>query len=93
MMDAISWYLGSVSAFFDSLATSGILKLILIWFIISQICGRRGRWGRGCHRRRWRCRCRHCGCRCGHCPCGDGEDEQDEQDKDADVDYKTGTEM
>ena len=74
IVDAISWYFESLSAFWVVLAGSGLFKLILIWCLISWICGRRGGWRRHHHGHRCRCRCRHCGCRCGHCPCGTGED-------------------
>jgi len=78
MMEAINWYFESVSAFWVSLAGGGLFKLILLWFFISWMCGRRGRWH--CHSYRCHCRCQHCGCRCGHCPCGAGEagDDKDE---------------
>jgi ABC-type nickel/cobalt efflux system permease component RcnA len=62
MMEALSWYLESLTAFWASFASGGILKLILIWWIISRICGRRGGCG-GYRRRHYGCRC---GCRCGH---------------------------
>ena len=86
MMDFISWYLESVSAFWVSLATGGLFKLILIACLIYWIFGRRARW-------RWRChghRCSHCGCCCGHCPCGAGEDEDDEDGDDEDGDDEDG---
>ena len=80
MMEVISWYVESLSAFWVGLAGSGLFKLFLIWCLISWICRRRMRWG--CHGHRYRYRCSHCGCRCGHCPCGAGEDGDDE-DEDA----------
>ncbi len=75
IMDAISWYVASISAFWVSLAGSGLFKLLLLCCLISLICRGRMRWR--CYHRS--CRCRHCGCRCGHCPCGDGDDEDDEE--------------
>ncbi len=73
MMEAISWYVESLSAFWVSLASGGLFfKLILIWCLISWICGQRMRWR--CHSHGCRGRCPHCGCWCGHCPCGAGED-------------------
>ncbi len=81
MMDLISWYLGSVSAFFVSLAGGGFFRLILILCLLYWIFGRRGRWG--CHRRRGRCS--HCGCWCGHCPCEDDEDGDDVDGDDEDI--------
>ncbi len=80
MMDFISWYLESVSAFWVSLASGGLFKLILIACLIYWIFGRRARW-------RWRChghRCSHCGWWCGRCPCGAGEDGDDEDGNDED---------
>lgn len=77
IMQAVSWYFETVSAFWVSLAGSGLFKLILIWCLISWFCGhRRMRWR--CHGHSCRCRCTQCGCRCGHCPCGggDGKDEE-----------------
>jgi len=82
MMDVISWYVESISAFWVSLAGGGLFKLILICCLISWICGGRIRWR--CHRNGCRYRCRHCGCRCGHCPCGAGEDGDDEDRHDTD---------
>ena len=74
MMEVISRYVESLSAFWVGLAGGGLFKLILICCLISWICGGRIRWR--CHRH-WG-RCRHCGCRCGYCPCGAGEDGDDE---------------
>jgi len=83
MMEAISWYIESLSAFWVGLGGLGLFfKLILIWCLISWICGQRMRWR--CHRHGRRCRCPHCGCRCGHCPCGAGEDEDDKDGDDKD---------
>ena len=78
MMEAINWYLESVSAFWVSLAGGGLFRLILICCLISWICGGRRRWGWHYHRHCRHCRCPHCGCRCGHCPCGAGEDGDDD---------------
>ncbi len=72
MMELISWYVESLSAFWVSLAGGGLFKLILIGCIIYWIC---------CGPTRWRCRCPHCGCRCGHCPCGAGEDRDDKDEE------------
>ncbi len=74
MMDVISRYVESLSAFWVGLAGGGLFKLILICCLIYWICGGRIRWR--CHGH-WG-RCRHCGCRCGHCPCGAGEDGGDD---------------
>jgi hypothetical protein len=68
IMEALSWYLESLTAFWVSFAGGGLLRLILILCLISLICRRRT--GRRCHHNGCRCRCSHCGCRCGHCPCG-----------------------
>ncbi len=69
IMEALRWYVESLSAFWVSLAGGGLVKLILIGCLIYWICCRRGQWGcHGCHGK-----CSHCGCRCGHCPCGAGE--------------------
>lgn len=85
IMEALSWYVESLSAFWVSLTGGGLFRLILIWLLISLICRRRMSW----RRHRCRCRCSHCGCRCGHCPCGadgEGKDEKggdDEEDEEA----------
>lgn len=87
IMEALSWYVESLSAFWVSLTGGGLFRLILIWLLISLICRRRMSWRR--HHHRCRCRCSHCGCRCGHCPCGadgEGKDEKggdDEEDEEA----------
>ena len=78
MMEFLSWYLESVSAFWISLAGGGLFKVILIGCLIYWICGRRMRWR--CHRHGYRCP--HCGCQCGHCPCGASEDGDDEGGED-----------
>ena len=76
-MEALSWYVESLTAFWVSFASGGIFRLILLLWLISMICGRRRRWARwGYHRHC--CRCSHCGCRCGHCPCGADEDEDED---------------
>ncbi len=80
MMDLISWYLESVSAFFVSLASGGFFRLILIACLLYWIFG---------GRRRWRCRggrCSGCGCWCGTCLCEDDEDSDDGDDEDGDDD-------
>ncbi len=81
MMEALSWYVETLSTFWVSLAGGGLFKLILIGCIIYWVCGGPMRWR--CHRHR----CSHCGCRCGHCPCGAAEDgdEEDGDDKDEEV--------
>jgi hypothetical protein len=84
IMEAISWYVESLTAFWVSLAGGGLLRLILISCLIYWIFGRQTRWrGRG-RRHCCRCRCSHCGCRCGRCPCGAGGegDDKDGGDKD-----------
>ena len=78
MMELVSWYLESVSAFFVILIGSGLFKLILILLLLRCIFGRRRGWGR--HGRCHHFRCSHCGCRCGHCPCGAGKDGEDGDD-------------
>ena len=83
MMELVSWYLESVSAFFVILVGGGLFKLILILLLLRCIFGRRRGWGRygHCHH----CRCSHCGCRCGHCPCGAGKDKDSGDGGDDDV--------
>ncbi len=78
MMEAMGWYLETLSAYWVSLAGGGLFKLILIGCIIYWICSGPMRWR--CHSHCGRCRCPHCGCRCGHCPCGADED-GDEKDE------------
>jgi len=94
LMDAIGWYVETLTAFWVSLATGGLFKLIFILLLARWIFG---------GRRRWRCRsyrhshcsrshghshghgdcdghrCQHCGCRCGYCPCGAGEEAGDDK--------------
>jgi len=87
IMEALSWYVESLTAFWVSFAGGGLFRLILILCLISLICRRRMGWRchhHGCHCQHHRCRCRHCGCRCGHCPCGaegHGKDEEEEDGK------------
>ena len=70
IMEALRWYVEGISAFWVSLASGGIVKLIMICCLIYWICCRRKRWG--CHG--GRCRCSGCGCRCGNCRCDDAGD-------------------
>ena len=73
IVEALSWYVESISAFWVSLASGGLVKLILICCFIYWICCRR----RGL---RWRCYSHcctghgghgaNCECRCGGCACG-----------------------
>jgi hypothetical protein len=74
IIEALRWYVESLTAFWVSLSHGGLLRLILICCLIYWIFCRRGRWGWHCG-----CRCGHCGCRCGRCSCGaDGDDEDGE---------------
>ena len=79
VIEAINWYVESLTALWVALASGGLLRLILIGCIIYWVMGGPMRW-RGhchCHHRRRRWRCPHCGCRCGRCPCGDDADDED----------------
>ena len=75
IIEALSWYVESLSAFWVSLAGGRPMNLILIFLLIYWLCCGRRRKRR--HRCRCRCRCTHCGCRCGRCPCGSGKDRGD----------------
>jgi len=71
LIDALSWYAQSLSAFWVSLAGGGLFKLIMIWcFIYWIFCRPR--------RRAWRWRWRHhhgcCGWHGVHCGCTHGHD-------------------
>ena len=85
ILDLITQYLSGVAHFWTSLASTGVLKMLLVWAILYWIfSGRRHRrWRRrhGCHSWKWsggcghagrwgrRYRCR-CRCTCGGCRCG-----------------------
>jgi hypothetical protein len=87
IFEALSWYVGSITAFWVSMAGGGIFKVIMIWCFIYWICRRRrcgkrwrrlwrhygwpGPWPCSCHSG-----CASCGCTCGHCHCDHGDGEQ-----------------
>ena len=77
VIEAINWYVESLTALWVALASGGLLRLILIGCIIYWVMGGPMRWRGHCHHRRRRWRCPHCGCRCGRCPCGDDADDED----------------
>ncbi len=84
ILDLITQYLSGVVHFWTSLASTGVLKMLLIWAILYWIfSGRRHRrWRRrhGCHSWKWSGGCGHagrwgrryrctCRCTCGGCRC------------------------
>jgi len=89
IVEALSWYVESISAFWVSLASGGLVKLILIWCFIYWICCRRRchRWYRHCcgwHGGHSGCagqggsaghggHSANCECCCGGCACGVGD--------------------
>ena len=82
ILDALALFAESIFAFWVALASSGFLKIVMIWCIIYWIFCRRCRrrhhsWAGGCGRRHG-CGCPHCACECGGCACaaaapGDGD--------------------
>lgn len=64
ILDALAQYVASLTAFWVSLASGGLMKLLVIGAIIYWFCFRRRRCGR-----RWRRHRRTCGCGPG-CGCG-----------------------
>lgn len=80
IIEALNWYVESLSAFWVGLAGGGLVKLILILCFIYWMCCRRGRCGRHrCHGG-----CSHCGCWCGGCACGVGEAGEDGAEEEED---------
>jgi hypothetical protein len=84
----VSWYLETVSAFWESFSHGGGLRWLLLALLIWWLMGGRCR-GRRRRRYRWRCCC-HCGC--GHHAHHDhGEDaesedgHEDEEDSEAET--------
>lgn len=74
LIDALSWYAQSISAFWVSLAGGGLVKMLMIWCFIYWIFCRPRRRGF-----RWRWRHHHghrcCGWYGGHCGCHAGPSE------------------
>ena len=74
LIDALSWYAQSISAFWVSLTRGGLVKMLMMWCFIYWIVCRPRRRG---FRWRWRHHHRHhcCGSYGGHCGCHTGHGE------------------
>ena len=84
IVDFLSWYAESVSAFWESFARGGGMRWVLFSLLIWWLMCRRHRCRR--HRCGHHHHCHACGCRCGRCPCGEVGPDKDDGEASTDSD-------